>query len=149
MYDDTRSLAVWAKTRIIVNRLVLLAAEDIQAGSIVSEAQVRALSVAEFPFAGPTLHSAAEIGGKVARRHIQAGQRLSIGMFEEAKDVLRGDIVQVRVIDGLATLSFDGIAASSGKKGDSILVRNAASGRNFRAVVEEKGKAVVRLASGD
>ena len=74
---------------------------------------------------------------------------MTAGALAEANDVVRGDIVQVRVMDGSATLSFDGIAATSGKKGDTILVRNSASGRNFRAVVDEKGKAVVRPNTDD
>jgi flagella basal body P-ring formation protein FlgA len=52
------------------------------------------------------------------------------------------------VIDGSATLSLDTIAQSSGKKGESILVHNPSTGKNFRAVVEEKGKAITRSTPG-
>ncbi len=144
IYDDSRSVAVWAKVRIAVDRPVFLAAEDIPAGAVVRDVQVKSATVREFPFSGPSLDSPAEIVGKITRRNIRAGQRLTASALDEAKDVARGDIVQVRVMDGPATLSLDGIAASSGKKGDTILVHNSASGRNFRAVVEEKGKAIVR-----
>ena len=149
VYDQHHSVAVWAKVRIAVDRPMFLAAEDIPAGTVVRDVEVKAATVHEFPFSGPLLDSSAEIVGKVARRIIRAGQRITASALEEPKDVVRGDIVQVRVIDGPATLSFDGIAASSGKKGDTILVHNSASGRNFRAVVEEKGKAVVRPTGGD
>jgi flagella basal body P-ring formation protein FlgA len=149
VYDQHHSAPVWAKVRIAVDRPIFLAAEDIPAGTVVRDVEVKAATVHEFPFSGPSLDSSAEIVGKVARRIIRAGQRITASALEEPKDVVRGDIVQVRVIDGPATLSFDGIAASSGKKGDTILVHNSASGRNFRAVVEEKGKAVVRPTGGD
>ncbi len=149
IYDQSRSVAVWARLRIAVNRVVFLAAEDIPAGTVLRDRQIRASSARGFPFEGPALDSASEIIGKVARHNIRAGQTISAAALDEAKDVVRGDIVQVRVIDGSATLSFDGIAATSGKKGDTILVRNSASGRNFRAVVAEKGKAVVRTNSDD
>ena len=149
IYDRSRSVALWAKVRIAVNRAVFLAAEDIPAGSILHAGQIQASTARGFPFAGPVFASVSEIAGKVARRSIRAGQRLTAGALAEANDVVRGDIVQVRVMDGSATLSFDGIAATSGKKGDTILVRNSASGRNFRAVVDEKGKAVVRPNTDD
>ncbi len=144
VYDQHHSAAVWAKVRITVDRSVFVAAQDIAAGATIRDDEVQTAMVSEFPFPAPTLHSPAEIAGKAARRSIRAGQRIMASALEEAKDVVQGDIVQVRVVDGLATLSFDGIAASSGKKGDTILVHNSASGRNFRAVVEEKGKAIVR-----
>lgn len=148
-YGQQHSAPVWAKVRITVDRSIFLAAEDIPAGTVVRDVDVKASTVHEFPFSGPWLDSSAEIVGKVARHSIRAGQRITAIGLEEPKDVVRGDIVRVRVIDGLATLSFDGIAASSGKKGDTILVHNSASGRNFRAVIEGKGKAVVRPTAGD
>ncbi|HEV8040224.1 MAG TPA: flagellar basal body P-ring formation chaperone FlgA [Bryobacteraceae bacterium] len=149
IYDQHHSAAVWAKVRIAVDRSIFLAAEDISAGSTIRDVEVKAVTIHEFPFSGPRLDSSAEIVGKVARRSIHAGQRIEGSALDEPKDVARGDIVQVRVIDGPATLSFDGIAASSGKKGDTILVHNSASGRNFRAVVEDKGRALVRPAGGE
>jgi flagella basal body P-ring formation protein FlgA len=149
MYDQNRSLVVWAKVKITVERSIFLAAENIPAGAVVGSGQVVAATTREFPFPGQRLDSSYEIIGKLARRSIRAGERFMASALEEAKDVTKGDVIQVRVIGGSATLSFDGIAASSGKKGDTILVHNSASGRNFRAVVEEKGKAVVRPTEGD
>jgi flagella basal body P-ring formation protein FlgA len=149
IYDGRHSAAVWAKVRIAVDRPVYIASEEIPAGAVIRDSQVTRTNAREFPSSGPSLDSADDIAGKIARRSIQRGQRFAAGMLDEAKDVSKGDIIQVRAIDGLATLSFEGIAESSGKKGDTILVHNSASGRNFRAVVEEKGKALVRPNSGD
>jgi flagella basal body P-ring formation protein FlgA len=149
VYDQRHSAAVWAKVRITVDRAIFVAAQDIAAGATIRDDEIKTATVSEFPFSAPTLDSRAGIAGKVARRSIRAGQRIAATALEEPKDVVRGDLVQVRVVDGQATLSFDGIAASSGKKGDTILVHNSASGRNFRAVVEEKGKAVVRPSLGE
>jgi flagella basal body P-ring formation protein FlgA len=149
VYDQHHSAAVWAKVRITVDRAIFVAAQDIAAGATIRGDQVKAATVSEFPFSAPTLDSPAQITGKIARRSIRSGQRITAAALEQPKDVVLGDIVQVRVVDGQATLSFDGIAASSGQKGDTILVHNSASGRNFRAVVEEKGKAVVRPSVGE
>ncbi len=149
IYDQHHGVPVWAKLRILVNRTVFLAVQDIAAGSILREADVQVSTVREFPSSVPSSESAKEFIGKVARRIIRAGQRITSNALDEPKDVTRGDIVQVKVVDGRATLSFDGIAVSSGKKGETILVHNSASGRNFRAVVEEKGTAVVRFGVQD
>jgi len=149
MYGEHRGVPVWARVRILVDRTVYSATRDIAAGAPIQEADVQPTTVREFPFTQAKPESAAEMMGKVSRHPIRAGQRIAASTLDTPKEVTRGDIVQVRVIDGRTTLSFDGIAMSSGRKGESILVHNAASGRNFRAVVEEKGRATVRPTVGD
>jgi flagellar basal body P-ring formation protein FlgA len=147
IYDGQHSAVVWARVRITVERPFLIAAEEIPAGTIVHANQVKITSGRQFPFSGQSIDSS-EVIGKVARRSMAAGQRIVAGALEEPKEVVRGEKVHVSVVDGLATLSFEGIAESAGKKGESILVHNPASGRNFRAVIEEKGKVVVRPVPG-
>jgi len=61
-----------------------------------------------------------------------------------APDVRRGDTVAVEVRSGGARLKFASRAESGGRAGESVMVRNPVNGRIFRAVVEEKGKVVVR-----
>jgi len=148
IYDGQHSVVVWAKVRITVERPLLIATEEIPAGTVVRAEQIKTTSGRQFPVSGPSIDSSEQVIGKVARRSIAAGQRIVPGALEEPKEVARGQKVHVRVIDGLATLSFEGIAESAGKKGESILVHNPASGRNFRAVIEEKGKVVVRPSPG-
>jgi hypothetical protein len=58
-------------------------------------------------------------------------------------DVERGDKIAIEVSSGAARLTFDATAESSGRAGDSIMVRNPESGRLFRAKVEGKGRASV------
>jgi len=148
IYDVQHSAVVWARVRITVEDPLLIAGEEIRAGSVVRANQVKITSARQFPVSGPSINSSEQVIGKVARRSIAAGQRIVPAALEEQKEVVRGEKVHVRVVDGLATLSFEGIAGSAGKKGESILVHNPASGRNFRAVVEEKGKVVVRPLPG-
>lgn len=149
VYDGRHSATVWARVRIIVTRPVLIAAEDIPAGTLIQNRHVKSVQSRQFPFSGDALASPDAIMGKIVRRSLKSGQRFTAAMLEEPRDVVKGDIIHVRVIDGQATLSLDAIAQSSGNKGETILVHNSASGRNFRALVEEKGKAVVRSGSGD
>jgi len=147
IYDGQHSAVVWARVQITVERPFLIAAEEIPTGTLVRANQVKITSGRQFPFSGQLLDSS-EVIGKVSRRRIAVGQRIVAGALEEPKEVARGEKVHVRVVDGLATLSFEGIAEAAGKRGESILVHNPASGRNFRAVIEEKGKVVVRPVPG-
>src|SRR5258708_6476053 len=158
IYDAQHSAVVWAKVRVTGERALPLAAEENPAGTVVRADQIKITSGRQFPFLGPSLSgssfsdssmdSSEQAIGKVVRRSIPAGQRIVRGALEEPKEVARGEKVHVRVVDGLATLAFEGIAESAGRKGESILVHNPASGRNFRAVIEEKGKVVVRPSPG-
>jgi flagella basal body P-ring formation protein FlgA len=45
-------------------------------------------------------------------------------------------------------LSLEATAESAGRKGESIVVRNPATGKSFRAVVEQKGKVIVKSSTG-
>ena len=48
------------------------------------------------------------------------------------------------MVDGLATLSLEAFAQSAGSKCDVIVLRNPATGKSFRGVIEDKGKVIVR-----
>ena len=148
IYDGLRSAMVWARVKILVDRVALVAAEDIAMGAVIRGEQVKEVHERQFPLLEPLPASPDKIAGKVARRIISAGQRFTPGSLDEPKDIFRGDKVRVSVIDGSATLSLDGVAESSGKKGESIVVHNPATGKNFRAVVMEKGQATVRSSPG-
>jgi flagella basal body P-ring formation protein FlgA len=143
-YDLQSSIPIWARVKVSVGRTVIVASEDIPAGTAVSAAQVKEIRVRQFPFLAISMQSSDAIIGKIARRLIPAGQQFTASALDEASDIAKGDRVRVKVIDGSATLSLDAVAESSGKKGASILVHNPSTGKNFRAVVEEKGKATVR-----
>jgi len=148
VYDERHSAAVWAKIRISVEIAWFVADENIPAGAVIRSDQVQTVSGRQFPYGTPSLASPVSIVGKVARRNIVAGERFTPGLIAEPTDIQKGDEVHVRVMEGLAWLSLDAVARSSGRKGDTILVYNPSSGRNFRAVVLEKGEVAVRPSPG-
>ena len=148
IYDGRRSAAVWARVRITAERTIFTAAESIPVGSAIRADQVKSAKVKQFPFAGSAFDSVAAIAGKIARQSILAGHEFVPSALEDPKEVNKGDQVHVSVVDGAASLSLSAIAGSSGKKGDTILIHNPATGRNFRAVVEEKGQVIVRPSPG-
>jgi flagella basal body P-ring formation protein FlgA len=58
--------------------------------------------------------------------------------------VLRGDKVQVSVWSGSVLLQFEAEAESTGRAGETVMIRNPENGRRFAARVEEKGKVVIK-----
>jgi flagella basal body P-ring formation protein FlgA len=153
IYGDQHSLSVWAKVRISVDREVLLATETIPKGEVIRAGQITSTVLPQFPWPEPPPSSFAgapvsEIVGKVARRMILAGQRIAPEALENPKDVMQGETVHVKVVDGAATITLDAVAQSSGIKGATILVHNPSSGKSFRAVIEDRGRVIVVPAPG-
>lgn len=143
IYADPASLSIWAKVRISVDGMAFLAKENIPKGQVIGTDQIAAIHVRQFPGVERPGWSAAEIVGKIASRAIPAGQRIRPEALEAARDVIQGETVHVRVVDGATTIELDGVAQSSGVRGDRILVHNPSSGKSFRAVIEERGQVLV------
>jgi flagella basal body P-ring formation protein FlgA len=149
VYDGQRSLSIWAKVSLTVERPALVAAEQIAAGSILRTEQLAVRLTNQFPFGAHALDSIPQAAGKAARRTIPAGQIILATALADSEDVVRGETVHVEVIDGLALLTLDAVAESSGRRGDPVTLRNPSSGRTFRGVVADKGRVIVRSSSGD
>ena len=149
VYEGQRSLSFWAKISLTVERPALVASEPIASGAILRAEQLGIRTTTQFPFAARPLDSIPQAAGKTARRTIPAGQLIVASALADSEDVARGETVRVQVVDGLALLTLDAVAESSGCKGDPVMLRNPASGRTFRGIVEGRGKAIVRPASGD
>jgi flagellar basal body P-ring formation protein FlgA len=149
IYDGRRSIAVWAKVQITVLARQFVAAAAIPAGSVIHPEQVKEIESRQFPFLEQAPAAIGDIAGRIARRSISAGERIALRALEQPKDVAAGDLVHVRVGNGPAVLSFDAIAQGSGKTGDPIWIHNPTSGKNFRAVIEGKGRVAVQPAPGD
>jgi hypothetical protein len=63
---------------------------------------------------------------------------------QAAPEVTRGERVHVEVLSGAAKIHFEANAESSGRAGDSVLIRNPANGRLFQAKVSARGKVSVQ-----
>ncbi len=148
-YDRASSVQVWAKVRITVPRTVCVAARAIAAGTSVARDQVALALVPTFPFRpDTTLSDPEQIAGRIARRRIEAGQEITVEELAIPPDIRAGDTVHVTVIIGNAQVTLEAIAASGGRKGDSIVLQNPMSHTNFRAVVDGKDRAVVHPRNG-
>ncbi|MBZ5611667.1 MAG: flagellar basal body P-ring formation chaperone FlgA [Acidobacteriia bacterium] len=147
-YDGQRSVSLWARVRIAVERTWFVAAENIPAGQLIRAGDIQAISSRTFPFKVSSPDSAGSILGKIARRAIPRSQRVLSNAIQDPPDVAKGDTVRVNVTSGSASIALDAVARADGKKGDVILVHNPSSGRNFRAVIEDKGQVAVLSPSG-
>jgi flagella basal body P-ring formation protein FlgA len=148
VYDGQQSASIWAKVRVSVERTWFVAAEDIPASAVIRADQVWTITGPQFPDLGPFLASPDSIVGKVARQGIPARHRFAPSMLSDVPDVQKGGRVHVKVMEGLAWLSLDAVAQSSGGRGETILLHNPLSGRNFRAVVTGKDEAMAQSSSG-
>jgi len=148
VYDQDRSVSVWAQVRISAERTWFAASENIPAGAVIGSKQIQRVTGRQWPDSTATMLQSEMIAGKVARRSIAVGERFAPRLLSDPADIQTGDQVHVSVMEGQAWLSLDAVAHSSGRKGDTILVHNPASGRTFRAVVQARGEVAVRPSPG-
>ncbi len=87
--------------------------------------------------------SPADVIGLTPRQHIASGLPLTQLYCGSEVKIERGDLVEVIVELKQTHLEAQGVAEESGHKGATILVRNARSGRKFRARIQDKGKVLV------
>jgi flagella basal body P-ring formation protein FlgA len=140
-YGGTYRFMLWARVKVLVPALRVIAAQDLKPGVVLDAALLRLETREETPATG-FASAIEEVAGKVARRALPAGTALRNEWLEEAKVVLRGETVQVEAVRGGARLTMECVAEGSGAIGEIIPVHNPVSKRRFPARVESKGKVV-------
>ncbi len=145
LYGENHSMPVWVKTRITVERTWVEAAETLAVGKAIEASQLSVKTGPRFPFDTSLVESPSQVLGRptAASRTISAGTAIAQAMLTMAHDVERGDKVAVEVKVGGAILDFEATAESSGRTGDSILVKNPDNGHSFLAKIQNKGHVVV------
>jgi len=138
-YAASRRLAVWARVKVLVKVDRVVAMADLPPGKPIAPGEVRVVTREEFPVPEAFALAAEEVIGRLPRLLIRAGSPIRTAQLDSPKEVVRGDRVVVEVHDGLARLKLEAQAEGSGAAGQTILVRNPASGKCFRARVEAKG----------
>jgi len=142
-YAGERRFPIWARVRITVHEKRVKAIETLRPGLPVQPEQVR-VDTYEGPLtrdvAPSTLKS---VIGMIPRNTIPADTFVLASMLSVPEDVQRGDTVQVVVEMTNGHIEAQGIAEGGGMRGSVIIVRNAKSGRTFRARIEDRGKVVV------
>ncbi len=144
IYDRGRSMAIWAKVKVLVESSVLTATATITSGQVIQPDQVSVVLTKQFPVPSDVLKNLDQAVGKRARRSIPAGSPIRANLVEAPREIGPGDVVQVSVVDGQAQISFQAKAQAGGRKGDTILVQNPSNGRSFKATIVDKAKVEVR-----
>lgn len=145
LYGHHRSVPVWVRVRISVMRRRVVALRDLPAGQPVRTSDITQETVREFPASATAARSVDEVVGSKPRRRIRAGEPLLLSWLRLPNDIERGETIQVEVTSGLTLIRFDAKAETGGRRGEQIYVRNPVSGKRFAALVQDKGKAIVRV----
>jgi flagella basal body P-ring formation protein FlgA len=143
-YDGDKKFSVWARVKISVASVQLIALEDLKPGVPIRASQVKVIQSEGFPEKHVAPASADAIDGCIPRHFIPADSPVWADSYNPPNDINKGDRVVVFVHSGKADLSFDADAESSGRKGDQVFIKNPDSGRVFRALVQGPGKAGVQ-----
>jgi flagella basal body P-ring formation protein FlgA len=143
IYGNGRTLLSWARVRINVRERHVASAELLHAGD-----EIRADQLKLVDYQGPLMRehhftSLAEVAGMTARSTVNPDVSLVDTMVRERRQVERGDLVLVTVQTERTRVEAQGVAEEAGTYGSLITVRNAKSGRKFRAKVQDKGKVLV------
>jgi flagella basal body P-ring formation protein FlgA len=142
-FGNGRTLLTWARVRITVRERHVAASEILHPGD-----EIRADELKLVDYEGPLTRehyftSVAALAGMTPRSTVNPEMALVDTMLRARKQVERGDLVQVTVLTERTRIESQAVAEESGGSGSLITVRNAKSGRKFRAKVQEKGKVLV------
>jgi len=138
---------VWARVKIQAVETRVVAAINLRAGQTIEANDIRMEDARVFPSRTAGLHTVAEGIGMVAKRYVNAGTPLNSADLMEPFDVGKGEMVTVLVQSGAAVLTVEAEAQSDGRTGQTISLRNGASGKVFRARVTGRGRALLEFSS--
>jgi flagella basal body P-ring formation protein FlgA len=134
---------VWARVRIIANMTRVVATANIPSGKPIQKNQVRLETCEDFLLDEAMARNLDEVIGYVPKSFLRANLPIRKTQLASLPDVAKGAVVDVEVFAGAAHLVVKGKAQSDGFKGSTILVRNLASGKDFRAQVAGKDQVIV------
>ena len=142
-YGVNHRFAIWARVRVTVKESRVVAGEALASGDSVRANQLHIESY-EGPLSRQDLITDLnQAVGMIARFDIPPGTLLTKNMLDKPKEVERGDTVAVIVETASTRIEAEGVAEQAGRLGAVILVRNAKSGRKFRARIDDKDKVSV------
>lgn len=144
VYGNNRRFGITARARITTTTTRVVAVSDLSAGAPVRGDQVHLESFDSFALDDRPARHLDEVVGFVPRALIRSGSTILRSQLSRAPEVVKGDVVRVEVSAGPARLMLEGRAQASGATGATILVKNLASGKDFRARVTGKGKVSVQ-----
>lgn len=144
-YAEKRSLPIWARVRVAIERRLVVARSTLATGREIRAEDVSVEERSVSPFRAGFLEEAGNAVGKFPKRVIRAGEFLSASMLADPPAVLKGESVRLEVSSGAAKVSMEAMAETSAQAGAIVHLRNQTSGRRFTATAEQKGEARIRV----
>lgn len=145
LYQGSRKFSIWARVKLSATTTRVVATQLILPGQTVTPDQVRIETYDDFPLRNDIARNLDEVVGRMPRRALRTGLPVSRADLIEPFQVQRGDLVDVTAIAGAAQLHVPALAETPGRQGDLITLKNAHSGKFFRARIEGKDKALVMV----
>jgi flagella basal body P-ring formation protein FlgA len=145
LYHGSRKFAIWARVKISATMTRVVATQLILPGQTVAPDQVRIETYDDFPLRNDIARNLEEVVGRMSRRALRTGLPVFRADLIEPFQVQRGDLVDVTAIAGAAQLHVPALAETPGRQGDLITLKNAHSGKTFRARIEGRDKALVMV----
>jgi flagella basal body P-ring formation protein FlgA len=145
LYHGSRKFSIWARLKISSTMSRVVATQLILPGQTVTPDQVRIETYDDFPLRNDIARNLEEVVGRMPRRALRLGLPVSRADLIEPFQVQRGDLVDVTAIAGAAQLHVPALAETPGRQGDLITLKNAHSGKFFRARIEGRDKALVMV----
>lgn len=145
-YGGSRQFTIWARVRVAMPCVRVVAVEPIRAGEPIRAEQVRVEEYEGLP-AAAVANDLSTVVGNCSRRALAAGSAVLRANLEPPLDVKKGDAVAVEVVSGATRFRFEAKAEESGRRGATIRLRNQSSGKIFQAQIVERGKANLQVAT--
>jgi flagella basal body P-ring formation protein FlgA len=142
-YDGNKRFRVWARVKISVTTRRLVAVQDLKQGVPIKLSQVAFQPVEEFPQKRVTPLSLEHLEASLPRHFIPANSPVWSDSIDPPLDITKGDLVSVTVSSGLAKISIDAEAETSGRRGDPVFLKNLESGKLFRGRIDAPGQAAL------
>ncbi len=117
---------------------VVVAARDLQRGSVLEEADLLMQNQDVSALRNPVF-DAAPLVGKTIKRKVRSGHALDLSFIDFPPTIARGDLVVLRIRQGALEITAQGEARQDGMVGETIRVRNSRSKKDVLGVVVAPG----------
>ena len=135
--------SVYLPARVIVEQRVVVAARPLEAGRMLTAADLALVKRNTGQMAANAVLSPDGIFGKVLRYNVAAGQPILENMLLQPEVIRYGQAVTLVAEGRGVRLTALGSAMENGRTGQNILVRNVQSGKVVRGLVDAAGEVVV------
>lgn len=142
---DGHTYPVWARVRVLAPVIIFRAARNLRPQEMLSRGDIEEIRISGSPLRFPKGQTLAFYEGKVANISVERGMTLQPDLVHTPRDVERGSLVKVEVVNGGARLVLGAKAETAGNRGEVITLSNPAGAARFRANVTGPGRAEIAV----